>query len=180
LSFVDRLLARARNGDKQAEKEIFQRLFVRFRVLAKRTFEDDEDCKDVAQEACITVLDKYKTEEFSTSFEAWAYGVLKMKIGNFVQSAAVRRRRLTSNIDTARDQELASNPPDHELRRRLIDCLKRILDIQPRFARILNLIHHGYDTDEISRRLKVKPDHTYVMLHRGRSLLKSCLETGRV
>jgi RNA polymerase sigma-70 factor (ECF subfamily) len=177
---VDELLARVRNGDERAEREIFQHLFVRFTVLAKRVITDDQECEDVAQEACITVLEKCKTETFTTGFRAWAYGVLKMKIGNYLQSAQVRRSRQTSDISVTRAQQLSSNPPNHDLRRRLVGCLKMILDAHPRFARILNLIHHGYQTDEISQRIRATRNHTYVMLHRGRSLLKKCLETGGI
>ena len=90
---MDELLAKVKAGDQAAEKQIFQILHVRFRLLAKRRVRGEESAKDIAQDACATVLEKYKTEEFTISFEAWAYGVLRMKIGNHFQRLKAERER---------------------------------------------------------------------------------------
>jgi DNA-directed RNA polymerase specialized sigma24 family protein len=49
-----------------------------------------------------------------------------------------------------------------------------------RYARALNLIHKGFKVPEICRKLNVNANHFYVILKRGRSMLKVCLETGRI
>ncbi|NIO21904.1 MAG: hypothetical protein GTN76_14535, partial [Candidatus Aenigmarchaeota archaeon] len=88
---MDELLSKAREGDEKAERELFQYLFVRFKALAKRRIGEGE-AEDIAQEACLTVLEKYKTQTFTKGFETWAYGVLKMKIGNYMQGLMVKQK----------------------------------------------------------------------------------------
>ena len=88
---MKQLLERALVGDKEAEKELFQYLFVRFKLFAKQKGRGVQDAEDIAQEACVTILEKYKSQSFTAGFEAWAYGVLRMKIGNFLQKKAARK-----------------------------------------------------------------------------------------
>ena len=167
-------MQKAINGDKNAEKEIFDYLFVRFKYLAKRTVGESE-CEDLAQEACVTILEKYKNEEFSISFTAWAYGVLKMKIGNYLQARA-RRDDRESSIDN--NLPLLSPNSDPLIKKALIDCLKKIARAYQNYARVLNLAYQGYDTSAVCAKLKINPNHYYVTLNRGRSMLKACVENG--
>ena len=154
---TDKLLLRARDGDKLAEKEIFDRLTVRFKAIAKQRIRDRQDADDVAQEASLTVFQKYKSEEFTTSFEAWAYGVLRMKIGNYLQSARSRRRHIAAAVEVEESTACAERPSNPLLRRELLDCVRELIVGFPRYERVLNLIHQGFKTDEVSRNLRISP-----------------------
>ena len=173
------LLARARAGDKAAEQQIFQYLLVRFELFAKRRIRDGETSRDVAQEACVTVLAKYKTEVFTTGFGPWAYGVLRMKIGNHIQKAKTERQNISSESDV---DSIAGQSADIscELKTKLLECLKKISDRNSRYARVLNLTYQGFKTDEMCQRLGITPGNFYVILNRGRSMLRLCLDKGEV
>jgi len=80
-------------------------------------------------------------------------------------------------VETRAGNSSISNP---ELRIALMDCLKKILLIYPRYAAVLNMVYEGYLTVEICKELEVKPNNYYVILNRGRAVLKRCLETGKV
>lgn len=176
---MEKLLIKARKGDEKAERELFQYLFVRFKTLAKRRIGKGE-AEDIAQEACLTVLQKYKTETFTKGLEAWAYGVLKMKIGNYMQGLMVKQKDLAPESEADRTTRVSSPEPDYDLKRKLIDCLKRIIKRNPLYARALNFVHQGYKADEISQKLQIRPNNFYVILNRGRRLLRTCLETGAI
>jgi len=176
---MESLIAKAREGDEKAEKELFQYLFVRFKSIAKRRIGKSE-AEDIAQEACVTVLQKYKNETYTKGFEAWAYGVLKMKIGNYIQGLMVKQKSLASESDADQTLINSSPEPDYNLKRKLLDCLKQMIKHNPLYARVLNFIHQGYQTSEICERLKIKPNNFYVILNRGRGILKTCLETGSI
>ena len=176
---MDELLSRAREGDRKAEKELFQYLFVRFKTFAKRRIGEGE-AEDIAQEACLTVLQKYKAETFTKGFEAWAYGVLKMKIGNYMQGLRPRQKGLAPESEADQTQKFASPAPDYDLKRKLIDCLKQLIKRNRLYARVLNFIYQGYKADEICQKLRIKVNNFYVILNRGRRLLRTCLETGRI
>jgi RNA polymerase sigma factor (sigma-70 family) len=175
--FTD-ILERAKAGELVAENRLFDDLLARFELFAARRFGRDA-AKDIAQEACITVLRKYRTETFTVGFEAWAYGVLKNTIRNYARETKTRDRVITPDPEIEREGGLDSEP-EAELKLTLLDCLKRIFQTNPRYARVLNLVHQGFKAAEISERLDITPNHFYVILNRGRSLLKLCLETGRV
>lgn len=176
---MDRLLARAKKGDKKAEKELFRYLFVRFKTLAKRRIGEGE-AEDIAQEACLTVLQKYKTETFTTGFQAWAYGVLKMKIGNYMQGLMPKEKNLVPESEANQALNTPTPEPEYELKRKLVDCLKQIIKRNRLYARALNFIHQGFKSNEICQRLKIKPNNFYVILNRGRRMLETCLDIGRI
>ena len=177
---MENLLRQALEGDEKAEKQIFEYLFVRFRVFAKRIVRERQDAEDIAQEACITVLEKYKTQSFTTGFESWAYGVLRMKIGNHLQKKKNRRISHYSDAVDAGKTGYSSSNPDEDLHLRISDCARKIITTYPRYARVLNLIYQGFKVEEICERLETAPNNLYVILNRGRSIMKQCLETGRI
>jgi RNA polymerase sigma-70 factor (ECF subfamily) len=176
---LDELLIKAQNGSSEAEKEIFQHLFVRFKHIAKRRI-GIEECEDLAQEACKIVLEKYKNTTFEISFERWAYGVLKNVIGNYIQKVLGKKHESTAQMEEYQKLRSENEESFHDLRRQLLICLKKIMKKGSKYARAINLIYQGYKTDDISRRLGVTPNNLYVILNRARNMMKECLEKGGV
>lgn len=176
---MDQLLALSRQGDKQAQEKLFEFLLVRFTLLAKRRMREEE-ARDVAQDACLTVFQKYLTEAPTERFEAWAYGVLRRKIGNCYQKRDVRERVMGDGvrIDDAVDVSATALSP--QTRRVLLECLRALVRAFPRYARALNLVYQGYDTEEVCRRLRIKQGYVYVLLNRGRDMLSDCIHKGGV
>jgi len=168
-------IADARNGDEAAERIVFQWLHVRFKYLAKRII-GDERHEEIAQEACVTVFEKYRTESFKVSFESWAFGVLKMKIGNYL-----RRQKRRSPLHTPLDENIRHENyscPDPELRATIVRCLESIAKSFPRYARVIDLNYRGFTTSEICEELRIKPGNFYVLLQRGRDVFRRCLDNG--
>lgn len=167
------LIEEARNGNQESEEKLFKELLVRFKYIAKRRI-GQEECEDLAQEACMTILQKYKTETFTKGFMQWGHGVLKMKIGNYLQA----KKRPSGQSEEFQDDyalhSAMSNNPD--LKRFLSNCLSDLVKSFGQYARAVNLTFQGYNSKEISGRLGITVNNYYVVLSRGRSLLKVCLE----
>jgi RNA polymerase sigma factor (sigma-70 family) len=176
---LNKLVIRAKHGDKSAENEIFEHLSVRFRAFTKQVIRGEQDAEDIAQDACAIILKKYKTESFSSSFPAWAHGVLRMTIGNFLQKNKTEKKLIVSEYENKCTFESLEQPVDFDLRRRLNNCASQIIGSYRRYARVLNLIHQGYRVKEICDRMSISSPNLYVILNRGRSILKECLEKGR-
>lgn len=174
---MDQLLALARQGDKGAQEKLFGFLLVRFTLLAKRRMREEE-ARDAAQDACLTVFQKYRTEAPAERFEAWAYAILRRKIGNCYQKQDVRERVMGdgTRIDDVADASGGTLPP--HIRNALLECLRKLVRTFPRYARALNLVYQGYDTEEVCRRLRIRQGYVYVLLNRGRDMLNECLEKG--
>ena len=177
---MNRYLTRALTGDRQAEEQLFRILRARFTTIAKRRIREPDEAEDIVQQACTTVLEKYRTAEFRRGFEAWVYAVLRMKTGNYLQSKKVRQERFAADTAGGTPGASAAVQPDWDTETALIDCLKKIIKVRPRYARALSLSYQGYGATEIAERLHVTKSNMYSILNRGRSILSQCLETGRV
>ena len=177
---VIHILQRAQKGDREAEDELFRHLLVRFLAIAAHRLGDKYAAEEVAQQACVTVFEKYRTETFTTGFDAWAYGVLRMKILSYYHARS--NERIVPQIDssTVLDNQTDDDLPGSEIERRVVACLGKILRVNQRYARILNLIYLGYRAPEISERLGVQCSHLYVMLNRARAMMKKCLSEGEL
>lgn len=169
---MEELARKAVSGDPAAERELFEQLLERFRYLAKRRI-GEEDCEDLAQEACATVFEKYRQEQFTVGFLAWAHGVLRMKIGNYLQK---KRRKGEREAELVEEVDTPSHRVDPTLKRHLLDCLHELIRAGGQYARILNLAHQGFATAEVCARVGITANNYYVTLSRGRSMLKDCLQ----
>lgn len=166
----------ARAGNQDAESRLLQYLSARFRLLAEQRVENKEVAEDIAQTACMAVLSKYRTQDFTKGFEPWAYGILRMKIGNHYQKRNLRRSREAREVESSGRAADADIDPD--LLRQMLVCLKKIFALNTRYARTLVLAYQGYTADDICRRLEVSRQNHYSNLHRARGMLRHCLETG--
>ncbi len=177
---MNRLLSRAKAGDHDAEEQLFRILRARLSTIAKRRVWEKEAAEDVVQQTCLTVLEKYKTEEFPAGFEAWVNGVLRMKIGNYLQSKKVSQERFDHGPTVEGISRFGSVQPNPDLETKLTDCMRKIVKAFPRYARVLSLSYQGYGASEICDRLQVTRNNLYSILSRSRSILNKCLEIGGV
>jgi RNA polymerase sigma factor (sigma-70 family) len=175
---IDGLVEKAKVGDKTAEEQLFSYLIVRFRTFATfRARADDKE--DITMDACKVVMEKYKMREFTGEggFKLWAQQIFRNVLNNHYRSSSVRNKVLTQEPESYSESESTSEP-DHELRQTLYACIKKMIKAYPRYARIINLAYQGYETEEICEKLNIQRNNCYVMLKRGREMLKVCIETG--
>ena len=126
----------------------------------------------------MVIARKSKDMNFQASFSAWAVKVLENNILNYYRTGARRRRKLeryAEQQDSAAEETLR---PD--LKRRLLDCLKKLNEANIRHARILNYSHQGYTIEQICEKLEISKNAAYVLLSRARATLKNCLEKGSI
>jgi RNA polymerase sigma factor (sigma-70 family) len=177
---INYLYKSALEGDKEAENKLFNHLYARFNHFAGQQIWNREDAEEVVQEALMAIGGEYKTVAINRNFAAWAYRILDYRIMRYIEKRH-RRNKITSQI-SERVMGLSAGTinPDPTLKPKLLDCLRKISKLNIRYARVLNLYHQGYKTDEICNKLEITPTNLYTILSRGRSLLELCLETGRL
>jgi RNA polymerase sigma factor (sigma-70 family) len=163
-------------GDKTAEIELFQLLTARFRLFVQQKIWDRQDAEEVVQDALLTVAEKYKGIEFETSFAAWAHKVLSNKVLHYFRTRAGHERRFVGLEEGSSPAKADSL--DSDLETRLLDCLRKIIVVNNRFARILNFHYQGYAVAEVCERLRLTRTNFYSILSRARSMLELCLEKG--
>ncbi len=175
---INELHSIVRQGDLSGEEQLFQRLSESFRLFVQQRIWNEQDREEIVQDAILTVSEKYKVTDFTTSFAAWAYRVLENKLLYYYRTKKTRQSRFIRMADE-RDT-IADRTTDPDLKRRLLVCLKKIGTANSRHARVLNFRYLGYETEEICERLKITRNNLYILLSRARSILKLCLEKGDV
>jgi len=172
---LNTLHSKAAGGDSVAEGLLFQCLTARFRLFVRRRLWGQADWEDVVQEALATISAGYRDIDFTSSFAAWAYKVLRNKMLNYAQTKRRQAERMVPFADAVHAPGGNGNP---DLRRRLLACLHRIGSANLRYARILNFHYLGYSTEEICDKMNLRRENFYSILSRARSMLESCLEKG--
>jgi RNA polymerase sigma factor (sigma-70 family) len=173
---INVLHEKARSGDVEDVNRLFGFLTVRFRYLATLRLGNEADAEEVAQEALMVISKEYKEVVIESSFAAWALKVLENRILNFLRSKTIRQRKLEQRVETGDIPDGHHSNPGPDLKGRLLDCLRKLCEWNPRYARILNLHYQGFTTDEICDKMKITPGNFYVILSRARSQLQACLD----
>lgn len=172
---LNNLQAKVCEGDKSAEEQLFFHLTVSFRRFARRRIWTEEDAEEIVQDALTKIAMKYKDIEFTESFTAWAYFILKCGIIDHLRSKQRREDRDARMKQMGRWQ--ASSNPNPTFETRLLDCLKKVSRANIRYARMLNLHYQGYTTGEICEKVKITSNNFYVTLSRARAIMVECLGT---
>ena len=175
---INELHQAARRGDKSLEKQLFDKLSVRFHLFLNHRVNSNEDIEDIIQTALLKIAREYKDIEITRSFSAWAYKVLVNVYLNYYKKRQTRRGKQVMLLDY--DAVSGGWTPDPHFEKVLIDCLRKISTGNNRYARILNFFYQGFSTEEVCRKLKISSANAYVILARARSLLKTCLEKGDI
>jgi len=175
---INELYNKAREGDAAAEKELFEKLTVRLRLIATQRIWSRIDSEDVSQDALMTITKEYRDLQVTVSFTAWACKVLDNKILNYIRAKGTQTKYFESSAPFADSSVAAEENP--LLKDALLKCLKEISKHNPRYSRAVNLQYQGYSSEEICSRLGVTKNNAYVMLSRARSMLKECLKRAGV
>jgi RNA polymerase sigma-70 factor (ECF subfamily) len=154
---------------------------------------DHSLAEDMVQETFHAAIKSAARFKAGLSERAWLMGILKHKIVDHIRKAVretvvdqtevleLEKSKLFqwSGIPTMRPEKWHVNPrrafEQKEFWAVFQDCLSRL---KPRehSAFVLRELEDE-DTDAICKELDITPNHLWVMLHRARTGLKTCLET---
>jgi RNA polymerase sigma factor (sigma-70 family) len=173
---IEALYQAARDGDRQAEERLFSDLGESFHLYLRQRIQNSQDAQEVVQDVLLTIADKYKEVRIEKSFAAWAYKVFEHKLFSYYRAKRTRQSKFVGTEDS----DLAGQvyTPDPELKRRLVECLKRMGQDNRRYAEILDLHFQGYSGDEIGAKLGASKNSVLICLSRARARLRQCLEKG--
>ncbi|MDD3731773.1 MAG: RNA polymerase sigma factor [candidate division Zixibacteria bacterium] len=175
---INELYLSAQSGDKEAEKKLFQYLYLRFILFAKQRVWNEEDAEDLVQGTLLFIKEEYVNVQIQKSFVAWAYSIIHNRLLNYISMKKRRRDIIVPASDYIEDNY--NYEPDPVLENNLLNCLKKICSVNRKYARILNLHYQGFTTEEVCRKLRLNRNHVYVLLHKARTLLERCLENGDI
>lgn len=103
-----RLIAAAADGDRTAQKELFERYRTAAFAVAVRITGKREDALDVVQDAFIKVFDRLATFNQQSTFKTW---LLRIVTNQALDSRRRKRVRLAASLDAAEPGERGMDPP---------------------------------------------------------------------
>ncbi len=171
------LVAAAKDGDRAAFDELVRSTYVETYTLAHRLTGDEEDARDVVQEAYLRAyrgLDRFRGD---AQFSTWLYRIT----ANCAATHLGRRsRHRHDELDEATGG--ADQRPDHdpELRADADDLrgrLRAALDALPPKLRAVVVLRDVYDLphETIAAELGISESAAKVRLHRARNKLRDQL-----
>ena len=184
---VDRLVAAAREGDRAAFDELVRRTYVDTYTLAMRLTANEEDARDVVQEAYLRAWKGIGRFRGDAQFSTWMYRITAnaaatLRAASAAASATESARRRgragrhrASSAQPEAAAESASSSMDRALGARSTSCRRSC------GALVVLKDVYGLSHEAIAEELGISVAAAKVRLHRGREALRDLLyeEGGR-
>ena len=164
-----RLVKRLQEGDKTAAREFYTRYGGSLAGVCVRYISDEEDVKDVIQNALVHIFSHITDFKYrgSGSLEAWVVRIAVNESLKFLRTK-VQYELLQPDYDVIDDSE-----DDPSVRDIPPDILRKMLNRLPTgYRTVLNLyVFEGKSHQEIARLLGIKKDSSASQLLRAKSML---------
>lgn len=164
-----RLVKRLQEGDKTAAREFYTRYGGSLAGVCVRYIADEEDVKDVIQNALVHIFSHITDFKYrgSGSLEAWVVRIAVNESLKFLRTM-VQYELLQPDYDIIDDSE-----DDPSVRDIPPDILREMLNRLPTgYRTVLNLyVFEGKSHQEIARLLGIKKDSSASQLLRAKSML---------
>ena len=171
------LISAAQAGDRSAFDELVRQTYVDTYTLAIRLCSDEEDARDVVQDAYLRAWKSIGRFRGDAAFSTWMYRITANCASTFV---AKRRRLRTEPLLT--HQEPADIHPESqpegmlESSQELDHVAAALADLPPRLRAVVVLKDvYGLPHDAIAEELGISVSAAKVRLHRGRRRLRDAL-----
>ena len=172
-SSLERMAASCKQGDRSAQRRLFEALSPKMMALCLRYMGNREDAEDVLQEGFITLFTKIDSYEGAGSFEGWARRI-------FVNTALMHLRKtdalgLSDDIEEARRLFSEEATPLEKIGYKE---LMRLIEALPPDARtVFNMyVVEGYSHKEIAKELGCTDATSRSKLQRARLRLQEMIE----
>lgn len=172
---VDELVEAAQDGDSASFEELVKRTSADAFTLARRLVSDDDDARDVVQEAYLRAYRSIGKFRGDAQFATWLY-----RITANCASTHLGRRRRHRHDELDEEVDVADNRPEHDpqiaadaaiLRQQLE---RAIAELPPRLRSVV-VLRDIYDLShaEIAEELGISESAAKVRLHRARRRLRA-------
>ena len=165
----DRLLKACIQGDRKAQRKLYEQLAPKMFPVCLRYMNNREMAEDVMQDGFVTLFSKLDSYSGTGSFEGWARKI-------FVNTALMQLRRNdvlreSDNLDDAWDIGSPDPSPIQEIGYK--ELLELIEELPPGFRTVFNMyVIEGYSHKEIADELGISENTSRSQLQRARVILQ--------
>lgn len=163
-------IARARDGDGDAVRELYRRYAPRVYAVVRRLAGDDQLAEDWAQEAWVRAIRALPTFRGEARFSTWLH---RIAVNSALHGRRWRDRRVRHEVELSPTTPASIRPEPTTLR----IGIERALDMLPHGMRQVLVLHdvQGYTHEEIAQALGVTPGTSKSQLFKARARMRSIL-----
>lgn len=169
------LIKRLRDGDKVAAREFYALYADYLAGICARYIADEEDQKDVFQDAFVHILTHINDFQYrgSGSLQAWATKVMVNTSLKFLRTQ--QRHEFVSLDSDLTDEPEEDDPPVSDIPP---DVVQQMLSQLPAgYRTVFNLyVFEGKSHKEIAKLLDIKENSSASQLHRAKNLLAKMIQ----
>lgn len=171
-SLQEYLIKRCKQGDRQAQNELYRLFAGAMYSICRRMLTDEEEAKDILQEAFIDAFVKLHSLQESKLFPAWLKRIVVNKCIN-----QLRKRKLHEELQ---DHEGHTDPFDQgEFSQMQAKRVLKAVDKLPNGCKtVLNLyLFEGYDHAEIAQILEISESASKAQYCKAKARIRTMIET---
>ncbi len=171
------LVEKARHGDHEAFEELVRATYMDAFTLAYRLTGDEEDARDVVQEAYLRAYRGLKRFRGEAQFTTWLYRITANCASSTLGKRARHRHDVLDDDDDVIDASGRLDPAEQADRGAVRDRLKLALNELPPRLRTVVVLRDVYDLshEAIAAELGISESAAKVRLHRARRKLRERL-----
>ena len=164
------LIRRAVAGQREAQKNLYDRYAPRMLALCQRYIKDVHFAEDVMIEGFVKVFDKLDTFQFNGSFEGWVRRIMVREAIDYL-----RKRRFVvfddTRMETTHLVEEVADPYQ-------LEALEQLIEKLPEGYRLVFYLYavEGYKHAEIAELLEISENTSKSQLYKARRQLQEQLE----
>jgi RNA polymerase sigma factor (sigma-70 family) len=163
---------RAKLKDRQAQQELYKLYSGAMYSICRRMMGDEDDAKDVLQEAFIDVFSRLNSLQDDDMFAAWIKRIVVNHCLNELKRKKLNMSYMRDNFD-APEPAPEAEPDEYEVKR----VLKAIDQISDGCKIVLNLyLFEGYDHQEIGEILSISESTSKAQYSKARKKVREILE----
>jgi RNA polymerase sigma-70 factor (ECF subfamily) len=166
------LISRARQGDRQAAKTLYDAHARRVHRLVYRICGDEELARDLTQDTFVRVFQKLSTFRGDAAFATWIHRIAVSVALNAIRKER-RFKRTSEDLDVANELPAPPNAVEPDLRARLASAIAAL----PESCRVSVILHdiEGYTHAEIGQMLGIAEGTSKARLFDARTRLRKAL-----
>ena len=169
-SHLNSWITKAKEGDRRAQKAIYDALSGKMYAVCLRYMTDRESAEDVLQDGFVTLFAKLDSFSGEGSFEGWARKI-------FVNTALMSLRKndvLKETTDVEAAWDVPGEAPTAIQQMTYKEMYKAIAELPAGFRTVFNMyVVEGYTHAEIAEALGISETTSRSQLLRARALLQS-------
>lgn len=179
---VAELVTAAQAGDREAFDELVRVTYAESYTLALRLTGNEEDARDVVQEAYFRAFRGLKRFRGDAQFSTWMYRITANCAATALGKRSKHRHEVLEDSDPIADERPAADPAQQADATALRDRLTVALEALPPKLRQVVVLRDIYDLphEAIAAELGISETAAKVRLHRARKKLREDLFSRRV